>query len=157
MRPSPSLSRPSWHCAFGKVSSLSSVELQLKSAGKSVAPSLSLSMPSRHWGGTGALTTTVSLQNSPNHSTHSSSMRQSKGYVPGVVGAVAAKANVTTPPGATLCPPGRSTRCRPKVPLSWGFCEPRRWGVVSVDVQVVFPLFLTVTEAEKRSEERRVG
>src|SRR3989338_2056461 len=54
--PSPSLSRPSWHSAFGKVSSLSVGELQLKSAGKSVAPSLSLSTPSEHCGGTGQLT-----------------------------------------------------------------------------------------------------
>src|SRR3989344_2390237 len=54
--PSPSLSRPSWHSAFGNVSSSSVGELQLKSFGKSVAPSLSLSTPSEHCGGTGQLT-----------------------------------------------------------------------------------------------------
>jgi hypothetical protein len=69
-------------------------------------------------------------------------MRHWKLYVPGELGAVTLKVKVACPPGATDA--GRPTRATPHVPLSCGFCEPRRcW---SAAVQVFVPELYIVTE-----------
>src|SRR3954451_2362484 len=75
---------------------------------------------------TGATTIGMSAVKSPNQVTSSWTMRHWKAYVPGAVGAVIGKLNVTSSPGATSR--GTSTRLSPQVELSCGSWAPSRNG-----------------------------
>jgi hypothetical protein len=82
---------------------------------------------------------------SPNHSTPSRSILHWKSYVPVVAGATTLNVNVFDAPDAIESPEARPTLPVPHIPLSWGFCEPRRYSFAVV--QVFVPVFFMVIEA----------